>query len=206
MCLYYIKLLYPISDSLYTCISIINYQESFPYKYFWLHLSTLPKQPPSLVTTFIAFPFPNQRFCDPRRFCDTAHGRPGARRHRPGRYWLDLHFTITVWRGPAAVWSLSSLPSTLQFSCHLLWLSDFYFSIPVSKNHIPCFVVSSPATKMSIFVKESHWTESANKVCINLPLRGKQRRDVDILQTQTYTKASKLPRSQHYYSHQPSGF
>ena len=45
---------------------------------------------------------------------------PGAHQHRPGRYWLDLHFTIAVWRGPAAVWSLSSLPSTPQFSCQCL--------------------------------------------------------------------------------------
>ena len=46
--------------------------------------------------------------------------------------------------------------------------------------------------KMSIFLKETSWTQSANKVCLTLPLRGKQKKDVDILQTQNYLKVKSL--------------
>ena len=45
---------------------------------------------------------------------------------------------------------------------------------------------------MSIFLKETSWTQSANKVCLTLPLRGKQKKDVDILQTQNYLKVKSL--------------
>ena len=44
---------------------------------------------------------------------------------------------------------------------------------------------------MSIFVREKNWSDSPCKVYINLPLRNKQKKDVDILQTTKYLKVHK---------------
>ena len=43
---------------------------------------------------------------------------------------------------------------------------------------------------MSIFTKETSWTDSTKSLVITLPLRGKLRKDIDILQTKTYLKVS----------------
>lgn len=45
---------------------------------------------------------------------------------------------------------------------------------------------------MSLFVKEDFWTESNQKISISLPLRGKQRKEVDILQTSKYLKVGSI--------------
>ena len=46
------------------------------------------------------------------------------------------------------------------------------------------------ASEMSIFTKETSWTDSTKSIVITLPLRGKLRKDIDILQTKTYLKVS----------------
>ena len=42
--------------------------------------------------------------------------------------------------------------------------------------------------EMSIFTKEILWTDSAKSIVIHLPLRGKQKKDFDVIQTKDYLK------------------
>ena len=53
-------------------------------------------------------------------------------------------------------------------------------------------IIKHTIRKMSLFVKEDFWTESNQKILISLPLRGKQRKDVDILQTSKYLKVGSI--------------
>ena len=50
---------------------------------------------------------------------------------------------------------------------------------------------------MSIFTKEIFWTDSTKSVVIQLGLRGKQKKDVDIIQTKDYLKVQPVD---HRYS------
>ena len=45
---------------------------------------------------------------------------------------------------------------------------------------------------MSIFTRETSWTDSTKFIVITLPLRGKLRKDIDVLQTKTYLKVSQV--------------
>ena len=51
---------------------------------------------------------------------------------------------------------------------------------------------------MSIFTKEIFWTDSTKSVVIKLALRGKQKKDVDIIQTKDYLKVHTVD---HRYSY-----
>ena len=48
---------------------------------------------------------------------------------------------------------------------------------------------------MSILTRETLWTDSTKSVVIHLALRGKQKKDVDIIQTGAYLKAGSVNNS-----------